>query len=98
MIAVAAEVVARFLFFELAQDPELLARLFVLYSEKGSADEEQGADEEETPKDARTVGGPVRLNQVCVQQQHGNDLLYPNEGKRALGGAVRLSQPGAYVQ
>lgn len=74
LVAVAAEAVARLLFFELAHDPELLARLFVLYFEKGSAadptedqeEEEDEAEEEEMYKDAKAVGGSVRLSQVYV--------------------------------
>lgn len=78
MTAVAAEAVSRFLFFELAHDPELLARLVVLYFEKGSAADpaaarggekagEGEADEEEAAddeEDAKAVGSSVRLSQV----------------------------------
>lgn len=82
MVAVAAEAVSRLLFFELALDPELLARLFVLYFEKRSAadpaadprhgetGEQEGGGEEERDAegnmDAKAVGGSVRLSQVCA--------------------------------
>ena len=80
-MAVAAEVVARFLFAELTYDPELLARMFVLYFEKGSAadsnakpiasPEAEGQEEEaeEQLEGARTVGGSVRLSQVCAPRE-----------------------------
>lgn len=78
MVAVAAEAVSRLLFFELAHEPKLLARLFVLFFEKGSAADttaatrrdgvKGGADEaegeEEAEAGAKTVGGSVRLSQV----------------------------------
>lgn len=80
LLAVTAEIVARFLFAEITHDPELLARLFVLYFEKGSAadprsstvspsEEERKDDEDddgEVEEDARTVGGSLRLSQVGV--------------------------------
>ena len=78
MVAVAAEAVSRLLFFGLADDPDLLARLFVLYFEKGSAADpsaerreiEGGGGEEEAEEfddgdvDAKEVGSSVRLSQV----------------------------------
>ncbi|CAM9795031.1 unnamed protein product, partial [Hapterophycus canaliculatus] len=78
MIAVAAEAVSRLLFFELSHDPELLARLVVLYFEKGSAadpaaqapppsaDEHEGDEDEEEMihADAKAVGSSVRLSQI----------------------------------
>lgn len=79
MVAVAAEAVSRLLFFELTHEPKLLARLFVLFFEKGSAADttaatrrdggKGGADEaeeeeEEAEAGAKTVGGSVRLSQV----------------------------------
>lgn len=75
MVAVAAEAVSRLLFFGLAREPELLARLFVLYFEKGSAadptfdrsGEEGGEEEEEVAgidRDAKAIGSSVRLSQV----------------------------------
>ncbi|CAN0377912.1 unnamed protein product, partial [Laminaria digitata] len=80
MVAVAAEAVSRLLFFGLAQDPDLLARLFVLYFEKGSAADPsaerrgtegrggEGGEEEEDDGDedgdAKEVGSSVRLSQI----------------------------------
>lgn len=82
LLAVTAEIVARFLFADITHDPELLARLFILYFEKGSAADpksstvapseeetkEDGDDDGQVGEDARTVGGSVRLSQVscCV--------------------------------
>lgn len=78
LLAVTAEIVARFLFAEITHDPELLARLVILYFEKGSAadprsstvvpsEEKKGDkdDDGEVGEDARTVGGSVRLSQVA---------------------------------
>lgn len=77
MVAVAAEAVSRLLFFGLADDPNLLARLFVLYFEKDSAADPSaerremeggggGEAEEEVDGDvdAKEVGSSVRLSQV----------------------------------
>lgn len=72
MTAVAAEAISRLLFFELSHDPELLARLVVLYFEKGSAADPSGGprgdedgEEEDLEEDAKAVGSSVRLSQVC---------------------------------
>ncbi|CAM9273270.1 unnamed protein product, partial [Scytosiphon promiscuus] len=75
----AARAVSRLLFFELAHDPELLARLVVLYFEKGSAadpstsassasaDDREGKEQEEEDtirEDAKAIGSSVRLSQI----------------------------------
>ncbi|CAN0130031.1 unnamed protein product, partial [Ectocarpus fasciculatus] len=71
MTAVAAEAISRLLFFELSHDPELLARLVVLYFEKGSAADPSGGgrgdedgEEEDLEEDAKAVGSSVRLSQI----------------------------------
>lgn len=81
MVAVAAEATARLLYFKLAHDPEVLARLFVLYFEKGSVADVSaanaggggggGGDDEDGHGDegeasGKDPGSPVRLSQVCV--------------------------------
>ncbi|CAM9831003.1 unnamed protein product [Ectocarpus sp. 12 AP-2014] len=71
MTAVAAEAISRLLFFELSHDPELLARLVVLYFEKGSAADpsagprgDEDGEEEGLEEDAKAVGSSVRLSQI----------------------------------
>ncbi|CAN0128576.1 unnamed protein product, partial [Ectocarpus sp. 8 AP-2014] len=71
MTAVAAEAISRLLFFELSHDPELLARLVVLYFEKGSAADpsagprgDEDGEEEDLEEDAKAVGSRVRLSQI----------------------------------
>ncbi|CAN0254018.1 unnamed protein product, partial [Ectocarpus sp. 4 AP-2014] len=71
MTAVAAEAISRLLFFELSHDPELLARLVVLYFEKGSAADpsvgprgDEDGEEEDLEEDAKAVGSSVRLSQI----------------------------------
>ncbi|CAB1120827.1 unnamed protein product [Ectocarpus sp. CCAP 1310/34] len=71
MTAVAAEAISRLLFFELSHDPELLARLIVLYFEKGSAADpsvgprgDEDGEEEGLEEDAKAVGSSVRLSQI----------------------------------
>lgn len=82
MIAVAAEAVSRLLFFELAHDPELLARLVVLYFEKGSA-----AD----PK-ANANGGRGDEGSAEGGQEDEADEEIVQKDAKAIGSSVRLSQ------
>ena len=80
MIAVAAEAVSRLLFFELAHDPELLARLVVLYFEKGSA-----ADPTANANAGREEGGSTEEDQEQEDEEMHKDA-------KAIGSSVRLSQ------
>lgn len=82
MVAVAAEAVSRLLFFELAHDPELLARLVVLYFEEGSA-----AD----PKADALGGGREEGSTEDGQDQDPEDEEM-NKDAKAVGSSVRLSQ------
>eukprot|EP00903_Cladosiphon_okamuranus_P019411 g17847.t1 len=80
MIAVAAEAVSRLLFFELSHDPELLARLVVLYFEKGSA-----AD----PAASAIAGGQ---KEGSTEEEGGDEDEELQKDAKAIGSSVRLSQ------
>lgn len=87
MIAVAAEAVSRLLFFELAHDPELLARLVVLYFEKGSA-----ADPAANANALGGGGGGGREGSVEEEDQEGEADEEMHKDAKAIGSSVRLSQ------
>lgn len=82
MVAVAAEAVSRLLFFELAHDPELLARLFVLYFEKDSA-----ADPTADRRVRHAEGTEEEERHDVVEEEAEED-----KDAKALGSSVRLSQ------
>lgn len=81
MIAVAAEAVSRLLFFELAHDPELLARLVVLYFEKGSAADPAAS--------ASALAGGQKDDSTEEEQEEDEEM---QKDAKAIGSSVRLSQ------
>lgn len=88
MIAVAAEAVSRLLFFELAHDPELLARLVVLYFERGSA-----AD---PAVNALGGGGGGEAGEGFKEEGQEDDVGEQMQADaKAVGSSVRLSQVDA---
>ena len=82
MVAVAAEAVSRLLFFGLAHEPDLLARLFVLYFEKGSA-----ADPAAERRETERGGGMEEEEEEEADEDKDGDA-------KVVGSSVRLSQVG----
>lgn len=84
-MAVAAEASARLLFFKLVYDPELLARLLVMYFEKGSV-----ADPTDPPVRPSAEGG----DEEGGEKEEGGKEEGERDHAKAIGSSVRLSQVG----